>query len=129
MVTGLAGQAVGIPRPDRHPERGRLSGRHSLDRHHQAGDSLLFVVDILSSSFDEATGTPSTRSMALTVTMTDDGPTIAFIVDGDKAPSKLVSQNLIKGPGVKVKEDSTVTVKYRQELRRPRPRGRTSQTG
>ncbi len=110
--TGLAGQAVGsrvligIPSEDGYPD-GTSTGTI------EAGDSLLFVVDILSSSFDEATGTAVDPVDGLpTVTMTDDGPTIA-IADGDKAPSKLVSQILIKGPGAKVKEDSTVTVKYR----------------
>ena len=44
------------------------------------GDSLLFVVDILSSSFDEATGTAVDPVDGLpTVTMTDDGPTIAIV--------------------------------------------------
>lgn len=77
------------------------------------GDSLIFVVDILSASFDEATGEPVAPAAGLpAVTLKDGKPEIA-IPAGAKAPTELQIQPLIKGTGAPVAADSTVSVKYR----------------
>lgn len=77
------------------------------------GDSLIFVVDILSASFDEATGEPVAPAAGLpAVTLKDGKPEIA-IPAGAKAPTELQIQPLIKGTGAPVATDSTVSVKYR----------------
>ena len=74
---------------------------------------LIFVIDIRSASFDEAFGEEVKPAKDLpVVTMKDGKPEIA-IPDGVKAPTKLVAQELVKGPGAKVEKDSTITVRYR----------------
>ncbi len=109
---GLEGQLVGsrvligIASEDGYPQ-GTPDGSIA------AGDSLVFVVDILGSSFEEATGEAVTPAAGLpTVTMTDGKPEIA-IPAGATAPAELQVQPLIKGAGAAVAADSTVTVKYR----------------
>lgn len=109
---GLVGQSVGsrvligMPSEDGYPEG-------SQDGSILPGDSLIFVVNIISSSFDEATGEAVTPAAGLpTVTMTDGKPEIT-IPAGATAPTELQIQPLIKGSGVAVAADSTITVKYR----------------
>lgn len=109
---GLTGQSVGsqvligMPSSDGYPE-GTSTGSIS------PGDSLVFFVEILSASFDEATGEVVTPEAGLpSVTVTDDGPTIS-IPEGATAPSELVVQPLIKGPGAAVTAESSIEVKYR----------------
>ncbi|MFT3887133.1 MAG: FKBP-type peptidyl-prolyl cis-trans isomerase [Arachnia sp.] len=77
------------------------------------GDTLIFVIDIHAASFDKAEGdvVPPVKDLPV-VTMKDDKPEIA-IPAGVKAPTELVAQDLIKGPGAKVEANSTVTVQYR----------------
>lgn len=77
------------------------------------GDSLIFVVDIISASFDEATGEAVAPAAGLpTVTMKDGKPEIALTA-GQAAPTELKVQPLIKGAGTPVAADSTISVKYR----------------
>lgn len=109
---GLAGQAVGskvligVSAADGYPQ-GTSTGTIN------PGDSLVFYVDILSASFEEATGEAIAPAAGLpTVTMTDGAPTIA-IPEGAATPTSLVVQPLIKGPGAPVTEASTLQVKYR----------------
>lgn len=109
---GLEGQQVGsrvligMPSEDGYPQG-------SSDGSIAPGDSLVFVVDILSASFDEATGEAVAPAAGLpAVTMTDGKPEIA-IPAGTSAPADLKVQPLIKGAGTAVAADSTISVKYR----------------
>lgn len=112
FAKGLSGQTVGsrvligMPPEDGYPEG-------TPDGGIQPGDSLLFVVDIISANFETATGEEVAPAEGLpTVTMTDGAPTIA-IADGVAAPAELQVQPLIKGPGAEVTPDSTIQVQYR----------------
>lgn len=78
----------------------------------EAGDSLLFVVDIISATFEEPVGEEVTPAEGVpSVTVTDGKPEVT-IPEGMSADS-LVVQPLIKGPGAAIAADSVVTVKYR----------------
>lgn len=109
---GLSGQQVGsrvligMPAEDGYPD-GTGDGRI------EPGDSLLFVVDIISANFEEATGeeVPPVEGLP-TVTMADDGPSIQ-IPAGVAAPTELQAQPLIKGTGAAVTAESTIQVRYR----------------
>lgn len=109
---GLEGQAVGsrvliaMPSEDGYPDG-------SPDGSIQPGDSIIFVVDILSANFDDATGETVTPAAGLpTVTMTDGKPELT-VPAGAKAPGTLAVQPLIKGPGAAVIAESTIQVRYR----------------
>lgn len=109
---GLSGQSVGarvligVAAADGYPQG-------SQDGTIEPGDSLIFVVDIVSASFADATGEPVTPAAGLpTVAMTNGRPEIA-IPAGATAPTELQIQPLIKGPGQKVAADSTISVRYR----------------
>ena len=109
---GLEGQAVGsrvliaMPSEDGYPQG-------SPDGSIAPGDSILFVVDILTANFDEATGEPVTPAAGLpTVTMTDGKPELTMAA-GVAAPSELTVQPLITGPGAAITETSTIQVRYR----------------
>ena len=79
----------------------------------QAGDSLVFVVDIIASSYDEAMGEAVTPAEGLpTMTMTDGKPELTFPEAGVNA-DQLVVQPLIKGSGAEIAADSTISVKFR----------------
>ena len=79
----------------------------------QAGDSLLFVVDIIASSYDEALGEAVTPAEGLpTMTMTDGKPELTFPEAGVNA-DQLEVQPLIKGSGAEIAADSTISVKFR----------------
>lgn len=79
----------------------------------QAGDSLVFVVDIVSASYDEATGEAVTPAAGLpTVTVTEGKPELTFPEGGVNA-EQLVVQPLIKGAGTAIEANSTISVKYR----------------
>lgn len=109
---GLDGQTVGsrvligMPSSDGYPQ-----GKGSSI---QPGDSLLFVVDIISANFTEATGQPQTPAADLPkVTVGKDGVPSAAIDKTKEPPKELKVAPLIKGPGVPVGEQSVVQVKYR----------------
>ena len=79
----------------------------------QAGDSLVFVVDIISASYDEAMGEAVTPAAGLpTVAMTDGKPELTFPEGGVNA-DQLVVQPLIKGAGAEIKAESGILAKYR----------------
>ena len=79
----------------------------------QAGDSLVFVVDIVFASYDEATGEAVTPAAGLpTVTVTEGKPELTFPEGGVNA-EQLVVQPLIKGAGTAIEANSTISVKYR----------------
>lgn len=79
----------------------------------KAGDSLIFVVDIISASFTDALGEAVAPAAGLpTVTMTAEKPEIA-IPAGVAAPAELQIQPLIKGVGQPVAANSTVSVRFR----------------
>ncbi|OCL36750.1 hypothetical protein BCR15_13690 [Tessaracoccus lapidicaptus] len=109
---GLEGQAVGsrvligMPSEDGYPDG-------TPDGSIQAGDSIVFVVDILSANFDDATGETVAPAAGLpTLTMTDGKPEVA-VPAGTAAPTTLTVQPLIKGPGAPVTAESTIQVRYR----------------
>lgn len=109
---GLTGQKVGsrvligMPPADGYPD-GTGDGRI------EAGDSLIFLVDIVSANFETATGEEVEPAEGLpAVTVADDGPTIEIPADAT-APTELVVQPLVKGPGAAVTEGSTIQVQYR----------------
>ena len=79
----------------------------------QAGDSLVFAVDIVAASYEEAMGEAVTPAEGLpTVTMTDGKPELT-VPEGGVNAEQLVVQPLIKGPGTEIAADSTIVVKYR----------------
>ena len=109
---GLAGQKVGsrvligITGADGYAQGSPQAGI-------QAGDSLVFVVDIIASSYDEALGEAVTPAEGLpTMTMTDGKPELTFPEAGVNA-DQLVVQPLIKGSGAEIAADSTISVKFR----------------
>ena len=110
---GLDGQTVGsrvligMPSSDGYPEGNQ-------DGSIKPGDSLLFVVDILSANFEEATGEqqPAVEGMP-TVTVDGKGVPTAKVDTKAKAPTDLKAATLIKGPGAAVTAQSVVQVKYR----------------
>ncbi len=80
----------------------------------QVGDSLIFVVDIISASFTEATGEEVALPEGLpTVTMNAEGqPELGEIPAGLVTDSLTVAP-MITGPGAAITAESTVTVKFR----------------
>ncbi|MDO5067237.1 MAG: FKBP-type peptidyl-prolyl cis-trans isomerase [Propionibacteriaceae bacterium] len=109
--TGLAGQKVGsrvligMTGADGYTKGNPQAGI-------EAGDSLIFVVDILSATFEEAMGEEVAPAEGLpSVTVTDGKPEVT--VPEGLATDTLAIQPLIKGPGAAVAADSIVTVKYR----------------
>lgn len=112
FAEGLTGQSVGsrvlIAMPS---EQGYAEG--NPDAGIEKGDSILFVVDIISANFEEAAGEEVAPVAGLpTVTMTGDAPEITVPADATK-PTELVVQPLITGPGAPVTATSSIQVKYR----------------
>lgn len=112
FAEGLTGQSVGsrvlIAMPS---EAGYAQGNPSAGI--EVGDSILFVVDIISANFDTAMGEDVAPAAGLpTVTMTDDAPVLT-IPDGATKPTELVVQPLIKGTGDPVTAESSIQAKYR----------------
>ncbi len=112
FAQGLTGQAVGsrvlIAMPS---EDGYADGNPNAGI--EKGDSILFVVDIISANFEEATGEAVAPVAGLpTVTMTGDKPELAIPADATM-PTELVVQPLIKGSGDAIDEHATIQVKYR----------------
>ena len=108
---GLAGQSVGsrvlIAMPS---EDGYAQGNPNAGI--EVGDTLIFVVDILSANFDEATGEEVEPAEGLpAVTMSDAGPELA--APEGEVPEELVVQPLIEGAGAEVTAESVIQVKYR----------------
>lgn len=108
---GLVGQQAGsrvllaMPGKDGYDEQG---GNPQAGI--EVGDSLIFVVDIVSTQLSgpEGTAVPPKKGLP---TVSGDTPKIT-IPKGDP-PKKLVTQPLIKGSGKKVGENDAVTVNYR----------------
>lgn len=110
---GLDGQTVGsrvligMPSSDGYPEG-------NADGSIKPGDSLLFVVDIVSANFEKATGEqqPPVEGMP-TVSVDSKGVPTAKIDTKAAAPGELKKATLIQGPGAKVTDKSVIQVKYR----------------
>ncbi len=112
FAEGLTGQSVGsrvlIAMPS---EQGYADGNPGAGI--EKGDSILFVVDIISANFEEAAGEDVAPAAGLpAVTMNGDAPEIA-IPEGATKPTELVVQPLIKGTGAPVTATSSIQVKYR----------------
>ncbi len=110
---GLQGHKVGervlvmMPGSDAYDSQGGNSTAGIL-----TGDSLVFVVDILDTSYAAASGTPVTPAAGLpTVTVKNNVPTVT--IGKAVKPTKLVAQTLIKGAGRPVTAKDIVQVKYR----------------
>ncbi len=110
---GLEGQTVGsrvligMPSSDGYPE-GNADGTI------KPGDSLLFVVDILSANFEAATGEPQPAVPGMpTVAVDAKGVPTAKFDSKATPPGSLQKATLVKGPGAAVTAQSTVQVKYR----------------
>lgn len=109
---GLSGQSVGsrvlIAMPS---EDGYAQGNPGAGI--EVGDTIVFIVDILSANFDEATGEPVAPAEGLpTVTLSSDGVPEITTPEGE-APTELVVAPLITGPGPEVTENATIQVKHR----------------
>lgn len=110
--TGLIGQEVGsrvligIPGKDGYDSQGG-----STDGSIKTGDTILFVVDIIDTSYETATGTAVTPKAGLPTVTFADGKASISIPDSDP-PKTLQVQTLIKGAGAKITKDSTILVKY-----------------
>lgn len=112
FAKGLAGQSVGsrvlIGMPS---EDGYAQGNPNAGI--EVGDSLVFVVDIISANFEEATGAPVEPAAELPVVDMSSG-TPELAAPAGEAPAELVVQPLIEGAGTAtVGEGSTIQVKYR----------------
>lgn len=97
---------IGMPASDGYPT-GNPSGTI------KPGDSLLFVVDIISANFEEAMGQtqPPVEGMPA-VTDSAQGPTVTIDM-AKQPPADLQVATLIKGSGAAVAETSQLQVKYR----------------
>lgn len=110
---GLDGQTVGsrvligMPSSDGYPEG-------NADGSIKPGDSLLFVVDIVSANFEEAIGEeqPPVEGMP-PVSVDAKGVPTAKVDTNAQAPGELKKATLIKGSGTEVTAKSIVQVKYR----------------
>lgn len=110
---GLDGQTVGsrvligMPSSDGYPEG-------NADGSIKPGDSLLFVVDIVSANFEEAIGEeqPPVEGMP-PVSVDAKGVPTAKVDIKAQAPGELKKATLIKGSGTEVTAKSIVQVKYR----------------
>ncbi len=110
---GLDGQTVGsrvligMPSSDGYPEGNQ-------DGSIKPGDSLLFVVDIVSANFEEATGeaVPPVEGLPA-VTEDDEGAPTVTIDSSQQPPAELQVAPLIKGPGEAITAESMIQVKYR----------------
>ncbi len=112
FAEGLTGQSVGsrvlIAMPS---EDGYAEG--NPDAGIEKGDTILFVVDIISANFEEAAGDAVAPAAGLpSVTMAGDAPEIT-IPEGATKPTDLVVQPLITGTGAPVTATSSIQVKYR----------------
>ena len=112
FAKGLAGQSVGsrvlIAMPS---EDGYADGNPNAGI--EKGDSILFVVDIISANFEEATGEEVAPVAGLpVVTTTGDKPELTIPADA-AMPTELVVQPLVKGSGPAITAESTIQVQYR----------------
>lgn len=109
---GLTGQAAGsrvliaMPGTDAY-DASPTSGPEG----YEAGDTLIFVVDIADVSLAEPSGKTITPPAGLpTVSEGTGKPTVT--IPATPAPTKLVSQTLIEGTGNKVTKDDAIMARY-----------------
>ncbi|WP_233557942.1 FKBP-type peptidyl-prolyl cis-trans isomerase [Tessaracoccus antarcticus] len=112
FAKGLTGQSIGsrvlIAMPS---EDGYADGNPGAEI--EKGDSILFVVDIISANFEDATGAVVAPVAGLpTVVLTAGKPELT-IPAGATLPTELVVQPLIKGSGAPITAEDTIQVKYR----------------
>lgn len=109
--TGLTGQQAGsrvlIAMPgadayDANPTSGPTD--------YQVGDTLVFVVDIISVSVAGPTGKPVTPASGLPTVSGADKPTIT--IPSGTPPTKMVTQPLTEGTGNKVAKTDTIMARY-----------------
>lgn len=108
FTKSLVGQKVGsrvlmgIPSKDGYPE-----GAGDI----KPGDTIVFVVDILSAQFSEPQGTKGQTPPGIEVNVGAKGPTVKVSSSAVK-PAKLGSYELIKGTGRAVGAKDSVTLRY-----------------
>lgn len=111
--TGLTGQRagsrvlIGIPGAEAYDAMGG-----SPDAGIEVGDTLLFVVDILSVSLNAPSGKAVTPPAGLPTVSEGTGKPTITIPAGQKPPTEMVSQTLIQGAGNKVAAADTIVVHY-----------------
>lgn len=110
---GVIGQKVGsrvligITGPDGYDSQGGNANIGIL-----VGDCLVFVVDIVSASLPEPSGTAVTPAAGLPTVSDDIKKPVVTITSTQTPPTSLVVQPLIKGAGKAVTETSTIRVDY-----------------
>jgi len=110
--TGLTGQKVGsrvlvvIPSSEGYGDTG------SSDGSIKAGDTLIFVVDILAASAADPSGKAVTPPAGLPTVAggPSDKPTIT--IPGTSAPTSMTAQTLIEGTGAKVAKNDTIYARF-----------------
>ena len=112
FTKGLTGQKAGsrvliaMPGAD-----GYDSGGGNPEAGIEVGDTLIFVVDVISVSVAAPSGKVITPPAGLpTVTAGSDKPTVT--IPSGNPPARMVNQPLIEGTGAKVAEDDTITARY-----------------
>ena len=98
---------IGIPGSDGYDAAGG-----SADAGIEVGDTLLFVVDIVSVSLNAPSGKAVQPPAGLPTVSTGTGKPTVTIPPDAKPPSKMVVQTLIQGTGRKVAQDDTIVVHY-----------------
>lgn len=108
FISSTAGRTVGsrvlmvINSADGYPQGGQGI---------EAGDSILFVIDILSATLDHPTGTAVSVPANLPQVIDVKGvPKVT--IPKTSAPTKLTTQQVIKGTGDKVTANDTIVVNY-----------------
>jgi peptidylprolyl isomerase len=111
FTTGLTGQKAGsrvliaMPGAD-----GYDSAGGNADAGIEVGDTLVFVVDIISVSVAGPTGKAVTPASGLPTVSGADKPTIT--IPSGNPPAKMVVQPLTEGTGDKVAKDDTIMARY-----------------
>lgn len=79
----------------------------------EVGDTLVFVVDVIVTAVDTATGTEQHPNLPVQLGADDQGRPTVTIPAGATPPSGLISEPVIKGAQRAVGADDTILVKYR----------------
>lgn len=113
FATGLTGQRagsrvlIGIPGSDGYDSVGG-NPSSGID----VGDTLLFVVDIVSVSLAAPDGKPVAPPAGLPTVADGDGTPTVTIPAGKKPPTDMVAHTLIQGEGRKIGADDSIVVRY-----------------
>lgn len=113
FAKGLQGQTVGSRvLIGMTGEDGYDAGGGNAQAGIQVGDSLFFVVDVMSTPLNGPSGSPVQPAAALPIVTDNNGTPSVSIPAGVAAPVELQVQPLIKGDGATVQETDLITVNY-----------------